>query len=513
MRIDEEMHFAVKAILFLACICLIALAGIHCGEGKDRAYSRGSTVIVAHPELDKGGLNPNGDTERYLVFLPLLKFNVHGEWEGGLARSWVYSPDYLEVTYHLRTDIRWHDGVPVTAHDIKFTLELMMHPDVLVERPGAFGSITVINDSTLRVGDFGLTDEVFWPRHLLERLEPREFYNWDFWKHPVGNGPYRFVRYLPQTMMEFEANPDYYRGKPSIERLILKFTGAAGLTELLSGNVDIVPNANMLDILKLKGDPRFRAYHSFAGWWLYQTIYWQHNHGLFRDSNVRRALTLAIDRRELLRVLNFPEDTPIVDGLYTLRQLRLRQFPEPLPYDPDRARALLEAAGWHDGDGDGIREQEDRTFRFTALVLSSPAFNEEMAVYIQDQLRQVGVRMDIQIMEWAAGMERVRTGEFEAVFKSFRLWDPLFSAPWSLLYQNTELVKLIDRAKVTTDPAAQDRIHREIMEIFRSDAMMTFLVPRMGVTFVHRRIQGLSTPWRASPLWYMEHLWVEDEEK
>ncbi len=231
MRIDKEMPLCIQSrTLILACVCLIALAGIHCGGGKDRAYSRGSTVIVAHPGLDGAGFSPAvTDQDRYLMFLPMLTFNEQGELEGWLARSWEYSPDYREVTYHLRTDIRWHDGVPVTAHDLKFSMELMVHPDVLAESPGFFGSIAVLDDSTLLLRDGGASvDEVYWPKHLLDGLNPKEFYDWEFWKHPVGNGPYRFVRYLPQIMMEFEANPDYYRGMPRIERVVLKFVGEAG---------------------------------------------------------------------------------------------------------------------------------------------------------------------------------------------------------------------------------------------------------------------------------------------
>ena len=520
MRVDKAMHIRTQSyILILTCVSLIALAGIHCGGGEDRAYSRGSTVIVAHPGLDGGGFNPDvTGPERYLVFIPLFTFNEQGELEGWLARSWEYSPDYREVTYHLRTDVRWHDGVSVTAHDIKFSMELMMHPDVLEESPGFFGSIAVLDDSTLRIRDGrGGIDEVFWPKHLLEHFNPKEFYDWEFWKHPVGNGPYRFVRYLPQTMMEFEANPDYFRGKPRIGRVILKFIGEAGLTDLLSGNVDAIMETNPIHIPKLAADPRFRVYHSYSAWWIQRAIYWQNDHPLFCDFRVRQALTHAIDRRELLRVLNLPETITIVDGPYSRRQLLRSRLPDPLPYDPERARTLLEAADWRDRNGDGIRDRDGREFRFTTLVGSLP-FNKEVAVYIQDKFRRVGIIMNIQMMPNINVLAKVKEGQFEAaltVFVSHDIWLKRFhfGERYPLGYKNTRVVELIEQASaVLAESDAKDQIYVQLMEIFREDLPVTFLFQRVRTIFAHRRIKGLSSPWQADPLWYMEYLWLEDED-
>ncbi|MHC4489773.1 MAG: ABC transporter substrate-binding protein, partial [Planctomycetota bacterium] len=103
--------------------------------------------------------------------------------------------------------------------------------------------------------------DVYYPKHLLENLDPKEFTSWKFWTEPVGNGPYRYVRHVPRTMIELEANPDYYRGKPKIERLVLKF-GGYPLTELMSGNVDCI-DISSLEAIKLADDPRFRVYQAY----------------------------------------------------------------------------------------------------------------------------------------------------------------------------------------------------------------------------------------------------------
>jgi peptide/nickel transport system substrate-binding protein len=411
--------------------------------------------------------------------------------------------------------------MPVTAYDVKFTLELMSHPDILYIPPGAIESVTVLDDTTITVRGKGWPspgdDEelwwtVFFPKHLLESLDPSKFYEWKFWKRPVGNGPYRFLRYVPEIGMAFEANPDYFRGKPKIERVVLKFVGGAGLPELLSGNVDVIAFANPTHIPWLAKDPRFRLYYQN---WAEEcaVIYWKNNHPLLGDARVRLALTLAINRRELLQTLNLPEELPLFDGIYTSRQFRRGQLPEQLPYDPTRAKQLLTTAGWHDNNGDGVLDRDGQAFRFTALVNQTWGEYERIAVYIQDQFRRVGVHMEIQTMNTGVLMKRLENGEFNAAFTGMRysLFLHWLSNRWQLGYKNAKVVELIHRLSLTSDPDAVDNIYQRLSEIFRKDMPVTFLYPSVGFYFVHRRLQGLSSPWRADPVGNMEELWIEEE--
>ena len=504
------MHFRSQShTLILACVCLVALGGSHCGGGEDRAYSRGSTLVMAVPNVE--AVKPcNWDLD-FLTFLPLAKQNERGELEGHLARSWVHSPDHREYTYHLRTNVRWDDGAPVTAHDVKFTLDLLGHPDV-AQYPGI--EATVVDDSTVRIRapNPSYIDNIsYFPRHLLEGLDPKRFWQWDFWTHPVGDGPYRFVRYVPQTMMEFEANPQYYRGKPRIERVILKFVGEAGLTELLAGNVDITP-ANLTQIPRIAKDPRFRLYVNGSP--SARGIYWKTDHPLFSNPSVRRALTLAVDRRELLRLLNLPAELPITDGVFTWRQFRRGEWPKPLPYDPELARALLNAAGWVDQNGDGVREKDGRPFRFKAAVFQGGGM-PELAVYVQEFLRQVGVHMEIQLLEEALTWDRLGAGDFEALFMLVQSNAPAqrrdFGRENRTGYHNPEAFAVIDSLQAAADPEEQDRLYRRLTTIYRVDMPFTRLIPYSRDWFVHRRVQGMRTLFRAEPDTYMEELWLEEE--
>ncbi|MEE9473932.1 MAG: peptide ABC transporter substrate-binding protein [Acidimicrobiia bacterium] len=472
-------------------------------------------------DADERLLGPAWSTyPQFLMFLSLV-IEPMGEMEGRLAERWEHSPDYRTWTFYLRRDVRWHDGVPVTAHDVKFSLELFAHPAVLTFANNLWldmESFTVLDEFTFTITytrPRGALDEdaVVYPKHLLEDLDPKEFYRWDFWTHPIGNGPFRYVRHLPKTMMELEANPDFYLGKPNIERVVIKFGGVAPLTELLSGNVDVVQDFNPADIPKLAADGRFHVYHGLNAYWL-AAIYWNHRHPLFRDPMVRRALTLAINRRELAQVQNFPENTPIFDGIFTWRQLARGELPEPIPYDPERAKQLLEEAGWSDQDGDGIRERAGEEARFTAM-----AVEEEMvkpAIYVQAQLRRVGIQMEVRPLASGALRARLLAGEFEAAFHRLGndprhiLDDKWFSPGSPIGYTNPQMVKLLQATVITFDSEARDQIYRELMTIFREELPMTFL-SKVRTYVAHRRLRGLKNFQRANPLADMAELWLEEQ--
>ncbi len=519
------------------CAGSLTLAAFGCDRRGDQARAKHSTITVLNC-CDERLLGPLGDDPpKFLVFLPVVTRNAKGELEGCLAQSWQHSPDYHTWTIHLRKDVRWHDGVPVTAHDIKFTLDLHMHPDVLGEAPGAY-AVNVLDDRTYTItyhrraiGSPGEDDyTVYWPKHLLDKLDPKELNNWEFWTHPVGNGPYRYVRHVPKTMMELEANPDYYRGKPQIERVVLKFgnpSGPGAVIELLSGNVDVVRDINRMDVAKLRDDPRFRVYDAPSSG-VVILILWNQRHPPFRDPKVRRALTVAINRRELHQVLNLPEETPIFDVIFTQRQFQRGELPEPLPYDPEQAKRLLDEAGWRDQKGEGLRQRGGKPFRFMALATAYQG-EDKAAVYIQAGLRRMGIQMDVTVLEWEANFKRVMAGEFEAAIPPSMPLEVgsrvLFGEPESsdaavfvgvlrgspIAYRNPKVTALLKEAGDTLNPDEQDRTYRALWPIFQADLPVTFLYHGVVTTVATRRVRGLSSPWRADPVWHMEDLRLEDE--
>ncbi len=492
---------------------MIAFVMMSCG-GDDRKRGEALTVTVLYPTTDERGLGPEYDsTAQFLMFLPLVTRNAQGQLEGRLAKSWEPAPDYQTWTIHLREDVLWHDGTPVTAHDIEFTTRLLSRPDVGYIAPGEV-SISLLDDYTFTYTSSTATPlsdyRTYYPKHLLENLDPTRTYEWDFWTQPIGNGPYRYVRHLPETMMELEVNPEFVIGTPQVQHVILKF-GPSSLAELLSGNVDVLADVNPMQLLKLRKDPRFRRFDMRTP--AVTTLYWNHRNELFKDAKVRRALTLAINRRELLDVLNLSPDLPLFDVIFAQRHWN--SLPDALSHDPELAGRLLEEVGWRDEDGGGIRRREGVHFQFDLLVTAE---EEREAVYIQNQLREIGVQMDItRRSEWVHVFQQIREGEFEAAISRFLMELPstmgqrrFFGEGNYIGYQNERVFELLEMATATQNPRTLDTIYLELMKIFQADLPAVFLHPVTSTHIVRRHLAGLSSPYRADPVWYMEHIWLQD---
>ena len=362
------------------------------------------------------------DSPKFLIFQPLVTYEVNtcSDIVGGLAARWDPGPDWRTWTIELRSDVRWHDGVPVTSADVAFTVALLNHPDVLAYGAGPVDSIEILDSLRFRIhlkrpSDWPLDGwPVVYPSHLLKDLEPAEFYEWEFWTRPVGNGPFRYVRHVPATMVELEANPDYYLGRPSIDRVQIKFKsggqGQTGVMELLAGNVDLVSRISPIQAGMLREEPGLNSYYVYQA--LSVWLIWNFTDPRFSDLRVRQALAHATNRAELQRVLGFPDGVPVTDGVFFLCDPQNIQAPEPYAYDPERAQTLLAEAGWQDSDGDGVLDRDGEPFVFTLLLQPRGG---TAAVFVQDQLRRIGLELRLQVLTGNVVKMRFEAGDFEAI--------------------------------------------------------------------------------------------------
>ncbi len=512
----------------VALLGFIAFAGSACNPAP-RDPLGGSTVTAMYSG-DVGIFSPTwDDSPKFLLFLPLVNYeqgSFCGDPTPVLAERWEHSPDFREWTVFLRPGVLWHDGEPFTAEDVAFTIDILTHPDVLNYNAGAVDSAIVLDPLTVRLfldapSSWPLDGwPTFLPKHLLENEKPGEYYEWEFWKSPVGNGPFRFVREIPLMAIELEANPDYFRGKPEIDRVVIKVTAGgsrSGLLELRSGDADII-GTNLVEAPAILRDPQlqiaYRVSTSHTRWLLYHP-----EHPIFSDRRVRRAMSHAIDRPALQAALGLPTGLPVTDGPYSVCQFDSGVMTEPWPYDQREAVRLLEEAGWIDHDGDGVRDREGRPFRFGMVVSGRDV---RPAVLLQAELRGIGIEVEIEQSEGTIAMERLHSGEFEAgIFPAvlpYQLIAPYPSQSVRTIMHRAypEIVELMDSIRVAPTGAERDRQWRDLGRRFRADLPATFLYPNAYPLAATRRVQGLEWEDWAPPAWRwpfggLEFLSIEED--
>jgi peptide/nickel transport system substrate-binding protein len=338
------------------------------------------------------------------------------------------------------------------------------------------------------------------------------YYDWDFWKKPVGNGPYKFVRNVPKTMVEVEANPEYFGPAPKIKKAILKFSSEPALQELISGNVDVLTYVPRDFLFKIEGDDRFTSYHWWGSW--VEAILWNHNNTLFEEPLIRKALTMAINREELVKVLNYPDDVPITDVLSTRGQRQRSELPEALKFDPQKAKQILAGSGWEDTDNDGILDKNGADFSFTITARKE---NNLMATYIQNNMSNIGVNMEIESIEANIIRQRLNKNEFEAILQPFPNREDAiarirnyFDENSTIGYENRKLDSLFQLIENTGDKKEIDRLYRQLIPIFQEDLPVTLLVPQVQTHIVRSDLKGLSNLYRADPVNFLEFLWFEN---
>jgi len=511
------------ALLLAAAMTVGCTGGTKEGTGKE---SRVPDVPAYGDALVEGSI---GDVSGFLtavtsdaashtaagyVFNGLVRYDKDLKLEGELADSWEVSPDGRRIVFHLRKGVKWQDGAPFTSADVLFTYQRMIDPKTPTAYAEDFKQVrrATAPDPYTFVVEY---DKPFapalasWgmhilPKHLLENYPDisRSPLN----KHPVGTGPYRFLEWKTGEKTVFTANPDYFEGKPYLSRVITRVIPdpATMFLELKAGGIDMM-GLTPLQFTRQTGTAEFRnsfnkyRYLSFG----YTYLGFRLDHPLFRDKRVRQAFAHAIHKREIIDGVLFglgQEATgPYKPGTWVYNP-DVRRY----PYDPAKAKELLAAAGWKDGDGDGILEREGRKFSFTVLTNAGNESRAKTAAILQQNLAAVGVKMEIRTLEWAAFInEFVDKRKFDAVIlgwnitqdpDQYDIWSSKKTGPKELNFvgfRNDEVDRLLEEGRRTFDPEKRKKAYFRIQEILAEEQPYVFLYYPDALPAVHNRIHGI----------------------
>jgi peptide/nickel transport system substrate-binding protein len=554
---------SARPLFAVLLVLLLVAGGMGCnGKGEENADTtastptpaaaagqepgqprRGGTVVIgwsAAPtgvnELITQGTAITTEVVRQL-FLQLVKeqpdFEEHPPtFQPLLARSYEFSPDRKTLTFHLREDAVWSDGVPITADDVRFSWQAQRNPDIGWDSAYMVEHITdveVIDPKTVRYHFakvyakqlLDANEGVILPKHAWEKLpfsKWRENADW-FRENLVVSGPFTVESWEPQQQVVMVRNPRYFRkDHPYLDKVVLRNVPDAGslLTQLLSGEVDFVPQVQPGDMERIERDPRLAV---IPYWFrLYVFASWNLRNPMFADTDVRRALTLAIDRQTIVDTL-FPRGTariavsPILQSVWAFdRSLG------PLPYDPQESRRILESKGWKDSNGDGILDKGGKPFSFALLSNAGNQQRNDAAVMIQEQLKQVGIRVEPRIVEFNTLVNEASAGTFEAMvfglamdtsldltgaFGSEAVNEANFGA-----YKNPEFDRLIAEAMSKPDIRDSKPLLDRAQQIIHRDQPVTLLWESQRLSAINRRIHG-ARPNVLFSLFNLEDWWVD----
>lgn len=497
----------------------------------------GTLVIAGSNDFDNANGLVSGEAYtkealRYILFMPLLRHDEALELQPYLAESWEMLGD-TGVVFHLRRDVAWHDGRPTTAYDVAFTYARAKEPEtafpdgVYLEH---YDGAEVIDSFTVRFRFrphaeplAGIPFIPIMPRHLLEPVPAAEMRTAAFNKAPVGNGPYRFVEYRPGDRWVFEANPDFpgaLGGRPYIDRVVWRVVKerTAQAMEVETGAVDLALNPGVENIGRLDSLPTIHGIVKPSR--RYAFIGWNSKRAPFGDARVRRALTMAVDRQEILQALRggFGELAVGPIGPY---HWAYDGEAQPLPFDTAAARALLAQAGYADRNGDGAVEGTDgRRLEFALKIPAGNEFNRDMATMVQADLAAIGVEMTLRPTEFPVLIGDVSSPErrFDAVLlgweADFRIniRDLFHSAaadgPFqNASYRNPEVDRIIEQAEVESDRDIARPLWVRLQQILSEDQPWSFLYYYPDVYAVNERVRGVRMDIRGAlaelPRWWL----------
>ncbi len=448
-----------------------------------------------------------------LIFNGLVKYGPTLNLVGDLAENWEIGKGGLEIIFHLRKNVRWHDGAAFTAEDVQFTYQKLIDPKVRTPYSSPFERIErleILDPYTVKVvykepyapalESWGMG---ILPKHLLEK---EDLHKTDFARHPVGTGLFQFEEWRTAERITLRPNPSYFEGKPRLGRYVYRIIPdqATMFLELRTQGIDIMGLSPLQYRRQTQGkffekNYRIFRYPAFA----YTYVGFNLADPRFSDKRVRLAIDLAINKQEL------------IDGiLLGLGKICTGPFPQeswafnsevpPAPYDPQKSKALLKEAGWSDQDGDGVIEKEGHPFEFTLITNQGNDERKMAAEIIQRRLSEVGIRMKIKVIEWSAFIsEFVDKRRFDALLLGWSLgrdpdlYDIFHSSKTKegefnfIGYKNAEVDRLLEEGRGTFDQEKRKEIYHRLHALLYEEKPYIFLWVPDSLPIVHSRFEGV----------------------
>lgn len=433
-----------------------------------------------------------------------------------LATSWSISPDGLQYTFNLRHGVKWHDGQDFTSADVAYSIDMLKHVHprgkstfanvTRVSTPDAYTAILVLSKpSPFLIKAFSASESPIVPKHVYEGTDPFSNQNNNA---PIGTGPFKFVKWVRGSYIEYDRNPDYWdKPKPYVDKIIVRLIpdAAARAIAFETGAADLggdtpVPLA---DLARLRQNPNLaietRGYEFEAG---VARVEFNLGNRYLKLPAVREAIARAIDRKVIEKAIYYGYATELSSPIIASSPY-YDSSPTPYPFDIAKANALLDAAGLPRGN-DGVR------FSITVDPLPISDIPQRTAAYLRSALAKIGVAVTIRNQDLPSYLRRVYSDrDFDiAVNGMSNLFDPTVGVQrlyWSQSirkgvpftnasgYNNPKVDQLLEQAAVEPNEATRVQQFRAFQQIVERDLPDITLVEPQQVTLYNRRVHDHTT--------------------
>ncbi|MGH7458377.1 MAG: ABC transporter substrate-binding protein [Longimicrobiaceae bacterium] len=522
-------------LLVLAGAVLVACGDRGDGRGRvtgGETPERGGTAVIAEladmskpmPIVLETSLDADLQDIMYMALLRgawrdgRLVYLTAGENPMALARSYEYlPPDSTALRYHLRTDVRWSDGEPVTPDDVVWTYQTLADPATAAPRQDYtehIDSVVAGEGSTVTFYFDRRYPEMLFhsghgiaPEHVFADADPSRLRSHQTLTDPgdgklVVNGSFQVARWDKGQRIVLEPNL-YFRPRPYLERIVIRVIPeeTTRLVELQTGNLDFMRPVpfDKIDALRaanpeLSFETEERRFYDYIG-------YNPNALDAFADPEMRRAFGLAIDKPGIIDALQMEEFAEPAGGPYSpiFRELYDPDAHAPLAYDTAAANRVLDAKGWRDTDGDGVREKDGRELSFTLVTNAGNQRRIDVGQILQQQLRRVGVEVELRTLETNTFYDRLTNKEFEAALAGWgvglspdltNLWGPEVAFNF-ISYENPEVTRLFQQAVAQPTEERANRYWRAAAARMVEDQPYTWLYYFDQVDAVSERLRGM----------------------
>ncbi len=485
------------------------------------APAAGGGKLVYGLTLTPSGIDPHVNASSELgipltsVYDTLVWQDLDGEFVPGLAESWEVSDDGLIYTFHLRKDVRFHDGAPFNATAVKFNLDRIVDPQTKSQKAvfmlGPYDHAEVVDDYTVQV----YLQQPFAP--LLDSLSqvylgmasPAAVEKWglDYQMHQVGTGPFVFQEYVPKDHLTLVRNSDYnwapaifnHQGPAYLEEIEFRFfvEPATRALVLESGQAQVMGEIPPQDAQRLSDDADFRLIPvALPGTPL--MLFMNTERPPTDDLRVRQALIYAADREAIVAAI-FKNLSPVAHGpLNAVTRGYDEEVAGLYDHNPELAKDLLNGAGWVDADGDGVLDKEGQPLRVEAYLMGW-GFMPEVAQLLQAQFKAVGVEVRSQVVAYPAALEAAREGKHHLIPFTLSSSDPdilrtFFHSDggfnWAKV-QDPRLDELLEEGARTLDSEERKELYAEAQQSIMAEALIIPIRDYVNLNAASAQVKGL----------------------